>query len=97
MNNVTFRGTVTKIFKSGFVCEIPPRTEKGFSVGVWVKQGDGALQPNENEDVIVVGALSTSKGKNGAPPQLCVYAFEVVPVSGSEPTRANPEDDDPPF
>ena len=97
MNNVTFRGTVAKVYKSGFVCEIPPRTDKGFPTGVWVKISETTTPPCEGNEVIVVGSLSTSKGKSG--PQLGVYAFEVVSVesSGFKGKAGPPDEDDIPF
>ena len=97
MNNVTFRGTVAKVYKSGFVCEIPPRTDKGFPTGVWVKISETTTPPREGDDVIVVGSLSTSKGKSG--PQLGVYAFEVASIeySGTKGNDGPPDESDEPF
>jgi hypothetical protein len=97
VNSAKFSGKVTKVYKSGFVCEIPPRTEKGFPTAVWVKQSESAAMPPLGQEVVIDAALSTSKGKEGAPPQLCVYAFEVIGVDKhtADPKTKSEEDDIP--
>jgi hypothetical protein len=96
MNQVIFKGMVTKVFKSGIVVEIPPRNEKGVPVSVWVRHAEGLAQPSEKADVIISGCLSVSKGKNGGPPQLIVYAFNIYEL-GAASNDTVEEDESVPF
>jgi hypothetical protein len=95
LNNVVFQGTVSKVYKSGFTVEIPPRGESTFTTNVWVKLKKDATGPSEGTPVLISGSLSSSPGKNGAPPQLCVFAFDVIPIIATAEGRKPPEDDIP--
>ena len=97
MNSAKFSGKVTKVYKSGFVCEIPPRNENGFPTAVWVKMSESAAMPPLGQEVVIDSALSTSKGKEGAPPQLCVYAFEVIGIEKQAAKAVAENEDSIPF